>query len=124
MARSRLSFDEFRARSAPQMQGGAAAAGNASVAETFSALRAGAPDYGRMGQNAVAAAGAVERGMDDANTAALNQKIASEASAYIAKTQSEAAVDAAKDQAESSAMGSVVRAGAGLLGAVLTGGLA
>ena len=112
-----LQFGEFRARSAHQMQGGAAAAGNASVAENFSALRRGAPNYGKMGQNAVAAAGAVERGMNDANTAALNQKIASERDVHIADIKSKAAIDAA--ESANNPMGKIVQAGVGLLGSAV-----
>ncbi len=114
-----LQFGEFRARSAHQMQGGAAAAGNASVSDTFAALRRGAPNFGKMGQNAVAAAGMVERGINDANTAALNAKISAESSMEVAKIKSEAAIDAAQSQASGAMTGSIVKAGVGLLGSAL-----
>lgn len=114
-----LDFSDFRARSAHKMQGGAAAADNASVAESFSALRRGAPAYGKMGQNAVAAAGAVERGINDANTAALNAKISSESAVKVAGMKAQAAIDAAQSKASGAVTGSIVKAGVGLLGSAL-----
>ena len=69
---SGLSFSEFRPRSAGQMQGGAGAAENASVAENFSALRDAAPQYGKMGQANIAAESAKREAamMADAETRA------------------------------------------------------
>ncbi len=53
--RSGLGFSDFTSTTAKQMQGGARAAENASVAENFQQLREGAPDYGRQGQEMIAA---------------------------------------------------------------------
>ena len=114
-----LQFSEFRARSAGNMRGGAAAAENASVAENFSALRSGAPNYGAMGKNAVAAAGLEERAIRDANTAALNSRLSAEASVHAAEEIADARKDAASAQASAGIMGGVVKAGVGLLGAAI-----
>lgn len=114
-----LRFSEFRARSAGNMQGGAGAAENASVAENFSALRSGAPKYGAMGKNAVAAAGLEERAIRDANTAALNSRITNEARVHAAEEIADARKDAASAQASAGIMGGVVKAGVGILGAAL-----
>ena len=52
MARGGLSFsDGFTSRRAGSMSGGAAAAGNASVAETFGALEGDQTRCGRNGRN-------------------------------------------------------------------------
>ena len=114
-----LSFSEFRPRSAGSMSGGAGAAENASVAENFSALRSGAPNYGAMGKNAVAAAGYEERAIQDANTAALNSRVTNEAKVHSAELIADARKDAASAQASAGVMQGVVKAGAGLLGAAL-----
>ena len=101
------------------MAGGAGAADNASVAENFSALRRGAPNYGKMGQNAIAAAGYEERAIRDANTAVLNSRMRNEAEVEAARLQAEAQKEAARAQAQGSMIGSVAKAGIGLLGSVL-----
>lgn len=120
MARSSLEFsDGFRSRYAQNMEGGAAAAGLASVSENFAALRRGAPNYGKMGQNAVAAAAAVERGVNDADTAALNASIDYRSAVEVAKLKADAAMDAAEKQASASKTGSVIKAGATLIGAAI-----
>ena len=114
-----LQFGDFQSRYAGKMQGGAAAAENASVAENFAALRSGAPNYGAMGQNAVAAAGLEERAIQDANTAALTSRITNEARVHSAELQAEAAKKAASAQKSAGIMGGVVQAGVGILGAAL-----
>ena len=102
------------------MQGGAAAAGNSTVAENFAAIRKGQNDYGSMARNAINAQGYKERAIQDANTSVLNQKMASEAQIEASRIQSEAYKDAARAQAQGSMVGSIARAGVGLLGAVLS----
>ena len=119
MRKAALSFQEFRPRSAGQMQGGAAAAENASVAENFQVLRKGAPKYGEMAATNIDAAGYEERGIRNANTAVLNSKLKNEAAVESARIQAEAEAAAAKSQAQGSAMGSIASAGIGLLGSVL-----
>ena len=114
-----LQFGDFQSRYAGKMQGGAAAAENASVAENFSALRSGAPDYSKMGQNAVAAAGYEERAIQDANTAALNSRITNEARVHSAELIADAQKEAASAQASAGIMGGVVKAGVGILGAAM-----
>lgn len=114
-----LDFSEFRSRSAGSMSGGAAAAENASVAENFSALRRGAPNYGAMGKNAVAAAGLEERAVQDANTAALNARVQAEAKVKSAELIADARKDAASAQANAGIFGGILKAGVGIAGAAL-----
>ena len=117
--RTGLDFDGFKPGASTRMQGGAAAADNASVAESFATLRGAAPNYGKMGQNAIAAAGYEERAIRDANTAALSSRMKNEAMVESAKIQAEAQKSAARKQAQGSMFGSIAKAGIGLLGSVL-----
>ena len=117
--RASLVFDGFKPGASTQMQGGAAAAENSSVAESFSSLRRAAPNYGAMGKNAIAAAGFEERAIRDANTAALNSRMKNEAEVESARIQAEARKEAAQAQAQGSMFGSIAKAGIGLLGSVL-----
>ena len=112
-------FGEFSSKYAGNMRGGAAAAENASVAENFPALRSGAPNYGAMGKNAVAAAGLEERAIQDANTAALNAKVANEAKVKAAELVAEAQKDAAGQQAKAGIMSGIMKAGVGIAGAAM-----
>ena len=114
-----LEFGDFRSRYAGNMSGGAAAAENASVAENFSALRSGAPNYGAMGKNAVAAAGLEERAIQDANTAALNARVTNEAKVRSAELVAEARKEAAGDAQSAGIMGGIMKAGVGIASAAL-----
>ena len=113
--RTGLAFDEFTPGASTRMAGGAGAAGLATVAENFSALRSGAPDYGGMGANNINAAGYEERAIRNANTATLNSKIGAEASIKSARIQAEAQKDAARASAQGSMVGSIAKAGIGLI---------
>jgi len=108
---------EFDFRNARQMQGGAAAAGNSTLAETFAALKK--PDWGGMAATNIDAAGYEERGIRDANTKVRNSLIAQTANVKATEIAAEARVQAAREQAAGSQFGSVVKAGVGLLGSVL-----
>ena len=114
-----LSFDGFQPGASTRMAGGAGAADNASVAENFSALRGAAPNYGKMGQNAIAAAGYEERAIRDANTAVLNSRMKNEADVEAARIQAEAEKAAARSQAQGQMGGAIAKAGIGLIGSVL-----
>ena len=117
--KSRLVFDGFKPGASTRMQGGAAAAENASVAETSALLNKTKPNYGNMAKNAIAAAGFEERAIRDANTAALNSRMKNEAQVESARIQAEARKEAAQAQAQGSMFGSIAKAGIGLLGSVL-----
>ena len=112
-----LSFSEFRSRAANQMRGGAGAAGLASVGSNFAALRRGAPKYGKMGANAVNAAGAVERGINRANTNAKARAMQARTTERNAKKLGEFQASQARKNARSSMIGNVIKAGA-TIGAV------
>ena len=117
--RTGLSFDGFKPGASTRMRGGAGAAGQASVAQNFSYLRRAAPDFGKMGQNAIAAAGYEERAIRDANTAALNSRMKAEATVKAAEKLAAAQKGAAKSKAQGSMFGSIAKAGIGLIGAAI-----
>ena len=78
MARGGLSFsDGFTSRRAGSMSGGAAAAGNASVAETFGALEGTKPDTAGMGATAVEAESYKRRAASAADASARAQALKS-----------------------------------------------
>lgn len=117
--RASLVFDGFKPGASTRMQGGAAAAENSSVAETFSNLRGAAPNYGAMGKNSIAARGFEERAIRDANTFALNSRMKNEAEVEAARVQAEAQKEAAQAKAQGSMFGSIASAGIKLLGGAL-----
>lgn len=107
-------------RPTPTVPGVGAAAANSTVAENYAAARKQGNDFGSMAKNAVAAYGYEEREINDANTAVLNQRMASEASIKSARITADAQKAAARAQAQGSMVGSIAKAGVGLLGAVLS----
>jgi len=115
--RTGMSFSE-EPRSAT-MQGGAGAAENASVAENFSLLRAGAPKYGKMEQNRIAAESAKRRAVTESNASVRANAMGNMGAIESARIQAEAQADAAKQQAQGSTFGSIAKAGIGLLGSAL-----
>lgn len=119
MALGGLSFsDGFRSRSAGSMSGGAAAAGNASVAETFGALEATKPDTAGMGATAVEAESYKRRAASAADAATRKQALNSIGSVVAYDKQMTAAEKAAAKKASAATSGAFIKAGVGLLGAV------
>ena len=119
MARGGLSFsDGFTSRRAGSMSGGAAAAGNASVAETFSALESTKPDTAGMGATAVEAESYKRRAASAADASARSQALKSIGSVVAYDKQMEAQEEAAAKQASAATTGSFIKAGVSLLGAV------
>ena len=107
---------DFDFRNARQMQGGAAAAGNSTLAETFAALKK--PDWGGMAATNIDAAGYEERGIRNANTKVRNSLIAQTANVKATEIAADARVQAAREQAQGSMFGSIAKAGVGLLGSI------
>ena len=105
---------DFDFRNARQMQGGAAAAGNSTLAETFAALKK--PDWGGMAATNIDAAGYEEIGIRNANTKVRNSLIAQTANVKATELAADARVQAAREQAQGSTFGSIVKAGVSLLG--------
>ena len=121
MARGGLQFsDGFRSRSAGSMSGGAAAAGNASVAETFGALEATKPDTAGMGATAVEAESYKRRAAATADAGARSDAINAIGSVRRTDAIMGAREDIASEQASAATGMSFVKAGVGLLGAVAT----
>mgnify|MGYP000300712650 CR=1 FL=1 len=116
---SGLRFSDFNSKHANSMRGGASAAGLASVAENFNALRRGAADLGGLGSAAVQAAGAVNRGVEDANNYAKIKAMEAENIVDIAKIKGKHGVNEARKDARSSTFGNLAKAGAQLAGAAI-----
>ncbi len=117
MAGSRLNFSGFET-TADKMQGGYAAAENASVAENFSVLREGASDFGKMAQYGIQAEAAKRRAVEEANAEVSASAIGNAAATQSAKIQAEAQASAAEKKAQGSILGSVAKTGIGLIGSI------
>ena len=124
MARGGLQFsDGFRSRSAGSMSGGAAAAGNASLAETFGALEGTKPDMAGMAATAVEAESYKRRAASAADAGARSDAL--NAIGSVARTDAvmEARENIASEQASAATGQAFMKAGVGLLGSIATGGL-
>ena len=119
MARGGLSFsDGFTSRRAGSMSGGAAAAGNVGLAETFGALESTKPDMAGMGATAVEAESYKRRAASAADAGARAQALKSIGSVVAYDKQMTAQEEAAQKQASAATTGSFIKAGVSLLGAV------
>ena len=117
--RSGLGFSDFTSSTAKQMQGGAAAAENASVAENFQTLRAGAPDYGQMEQHAIAAESLKRQARIAADASVKANELIAEGQIKSAKIAAKAEAEAARKEAQGSTFGNIASAGITLLGSAL-----
>lgn len=106
-----------------QMQGGAGAAGLASVAENFSTLRDTAPDYGGMERIRIQAESAKRQAALSANASVAANSIQNAGAVESARIQAEAAKAAAQKQAQGSMFGSIAKAGLSLVGSALLPGI-
>lgn len=119
MARGGLSFsDGFTSRRAGSMSGGAAAAGNVGLAETFGALEATKPDMAGMGATAVEAESYKRRAASAADAGARSDALNAIGSVWRTDRMMSAKEDIAKEQASAATGQAFVKAGVGLLGAV------
>ncbi len=121
MARGGLQFsDGFRSRSAGSMSGGAAAAGNASLAETFGALEGTKPDMAGMGATAVEAESYKRRAASAADAGARSDAL--NAIGSVARTDAimSAREDIASEQGSAATGQAFMKAGVGLLASVVT----
>jgi hypothetical protein len=117
--RTGIGFSDFTPRTANQMQGGAGAAENASVAENFALLRKGAVRFGEMGQQNIAAESMKRRAVTEANASVAANAIGNMGAVKAAEIQAEAQKEAAQKEAQGSMFGSIASAGIGLLGSAL-----
>ena len=120
MARGGLSFsDGFTSRRAGSMSGGAGAAGNASVAETFGALEATKPDTAGMGATAVEAESYKRRAASAANAGAREDALDAIGSVWRTDKMYEAKEGIAQKEASAATGQAFMQAGVGLLSAVV-----
>ena len=120
MARGGLSFsDGFTSRRAGSMSGGAAAAGNASVAETFGALEATKPDVAGMGATAVEAESYKRRAASAADAGARSDALNAIGSVWRTDQIMTAKEGIAQKEASAATGQAFMKAGVGLLSAVV-----
>ena len=117
--RAGLDFSgDFSSRSAAQMRGGAGAAGNASVADNFSALEDSKVNYTNMGRAHIAAESGKRRAAMAANADVTANGIANLAGVTANKTKYDAQLAATKAKAGAAKTAGWIKAGTSLLGAV------
>ena len=113
--RSKIGFNDFTSSTAKQMQGGAGAAENASVAENFALLRKGAVKFGEQAQQGIAAESMKRQAVTQANASVAANAIGNMGAIESARIQAEAQKKASQKQAQGSMFGSIAKAGIGLL---------
>ena len=107
---------------ARQMQGGAGAAGLASVAENFSILRDASFKPGEMERTRIQAESAKRQAALSANASVAANSIQNAGAVEAARIQAEAAKDVQKS-AQGSMFGSIAKAGLSLVGSALLPGI-
>ena len=117
--RSKIGFNDFAPSTAKQMQGGAGAAENASVAENFSLLRKGAVKFGEQAQQSIAAESMKRQAVTEANASVAANAIGNLGTVKAAQLRADAAKEAAQKKAQGSMFGSIASAGIGLIGSAL-----
>lgn len=117
--RTGLGFSNIEENTAKGIQGGAAAAENASVAENFSLLRQGAVNFGKQAQENIMAESAKRRAIMESNASVSANAIGNVAAVESARIQAEAQKEAAQKEASGSMFGSIAKAGIGLIGSAL-----
>ena len=98
--RSKLGFNDFTSSTAKQMQGGAGAAENASVAENFKLLRDGAVNFGKQAQQGIAAESMKRQAVTQANASVAANAIGNMGAIESARIQAEAQKEASQKQAK------------------------
>ena len=117
--RTGIGFSDFAPSTAKQMQGGAGAAENASVAENFKLLRDGAVNFGKQAQQGIAAESMKRQAVTQANASVAANAIGNMAAVEAAEITAEAQKEAAQKEAQGSMFGSIANAGIGLIGSAL-----
>ena len=113
-----LSFSDFNSRSAAQMQGGAGAAGNASVAENFGALEDSKLRVDKMMQANIAGESAKRRAAMAADASVRANAIANLGAVTSNNIKYDAMEQAAEAKAGAAKGASLVKAGVGLIGSI------
>ena len=117
--RSGLGFSDFTSTTAKQMQGGAGAAENASVAENFALLRKGAVNYGKQAQQGIAAESMKRRAVTESNASVAANAIGNMGVIQAVKIKGEAEAAAAEKKSKDSIIGSIASAALPLVGSAL-----
>lgn len=117
--RSKIGFNDFTSTTAKQMQGGAGAAENASVAENFALLRKGAVKFGEQAQQGIAAESMKRRAVTEANASVGANAIGNMSAIESARIQADAQAAAAEKKSQGSMFGSIASAAIPLIGAAL-----
>jgi len=108
--RTGIGFSDFSPRTAKQMQGGAGAAENASVAENFALLRKGAVKFGEQAQQGIAAESMKRRAVTEANASVGANAIGNMSAIESARIQADAQATAAEKKSQGSMFGSIASA--------------
>jgi hypothetical protein len=108
--RTGIGFSDFSPRTAKQMQGGAGAAENASVAENFALLRKGAVKFGEQAQQGIAAESMKRRAVTEANASVGANAIGNMSAIESARIQADAQAAAAEKKSQGSMFGSIASA--------------
>jgi len=108
--RSKIGFNDFTSTTAKQMQGGAGAAENASVAENFALLRKGAVKFGEQAQQGIAAESMKRRAVTEANASVGANAIGNMSAIESARIQADAQAAAAEKKSQGSMFGSIASA--------------
>lgn len=117
--RSGIGFSDFTSTIAKQMQGGAGAAENASVAENFALLRKGAVNYGKQAQQGIAAESMKRRAVTESNASVAANAIGNMGAIQAAKIKGEAEAAAAEKKSQGSIFGSIASAALPLIGSAI-----
>jgi len=117
--RSGIGFSDFTSTTAKQMQGGAGAAENASVAENFALLRKGAVNFGEQAQQGIAAESMKRRAVTESNASVAANAIGNMGAIQAAKIKGEADAAAAEKKSQGSIFGSIASAALPLIGSAL-----
>ena len=117
--RTGIGFSDFTSSTAKQMQGGAGAAENASVAENFKLLRDGAVNFGEQAQQNIAAESMKRQAVTAGNASVAADAIDFMSAVEAAEIMAEAEKDAAKKEAQGSMWGDIAKTGITLLGSAL-----
>ena len=117
--RAGIGFSDFTPTVSRQMQGGAGAAENASVAENFKLLRDGAVNFGKQAQQGIAAESMKRQAVTQANASVAANAIDFMSAVEAAEIMAEGQKKAAQKEAQGSMFGSIAKAGITLVGSAL-----
>ena len=116
MAFGDLRFSDFNLTEHRSMTGGTGAAGQATVADSYSFLEDNKPDFSGLAEAGQARIGALNRGQMKVIHGVRDSGLKAAQQVIQAQEDAESYKDAASDAASKSKMGSIISAGASLIG--------